>query len=70
MAGSLHASKWRNPYSTRVYDLDTSLQLYKEHVQNTPELMGDLESLRDKQLSCWCADGNFCHGKILLDLLN
>ena len=67
--GELAASKWQNPYSSSVYDLRTCLKLYNEHVINTPELMNDLDSLKGCSLACWCTDGNLCHGKILLDLL-
>ena len=67
--GQIAGSKWANPYSPRVYDLQTCLELYKEHVLNTPALLNDLESLRDLSLACWCTDANLCHGKVLLDLL-
>ena len=67
--GHIAASKWQNPYSTRTFDLSTCLSMYRDHVRDTPDLIDDLESLRDLTLACWCVDGALCHGKVLLDLL-
>ena len=68
--GNIEAAKWQNPYSTSTYDLRTCLDMYREHVINTPDLVDDLESLRGCTLACWCLDGTLCHGQVLLDLLN
>lgn len=44
------------------------MRLYKEHILNTPELVGSLHELQNKILGCWCRPKR-CHGDILLELL-
>ena len=68
-AGDIEASPWQNPYSLNDYDLKTSLKLYKDHVLATPALIDNIESIRDKQLACWCSNPYLCHGKVLIDIL-
>jgi len=62
-------SKWANPFSVKKYGLDQCLELYEEHVKNSPELMNDLHELDGKVLGCWCKPSK-CHGDILVKLLN
>ena len=68
-SGNIAASKWQNPYSLNDYDLFTSLDLYKQHVLNTPALIDNIKELTNKKLSCWCHDSYRCHGYVLLELL-
>ena len=69
-SNGLEASPWQNPYSTRKFDICTALKNYKQHVMQTPALIENIGILRDKNLGCFCADGNFCHGKVLLNILD
>ncbi len=62
------ASKWKNIFEAKKYGLDQCLVLYEAHVRNTPELWNDLESLKGKELGCWCKP-NKCHGDVLIQLL-
>ena len=53
----LTESKWKNPFRMRDYNNDrkTVLNLYRNYVENTPELMVSLEELSGKRLFCWCS---------------
>ena len=62
------ASIWRNIFEAKKYGLDQCLVLYEAHVRNTPELWDNLESLKGKELGCWCQP-NKCHGDVLIQLL-
>ena len=72
-------SIWGNPY-THIKDRNTkaqfivksreeAIQKYREWIQDQPELMNQLESLRGKKLGCWCKPKS-CHGDVLIELLN
>lgn len=62
-------SKWANPYSVKKYGREECLKMYREYILNKPELLNDLESLRGKELGCWCTPDP-CHGNILVELIN
>lgn len=63
-------SKWGNPFSIgKDGDRDEVIKKYKEWILNKPELLNELESLRDRVLGCWCKP-LACHGDILVELLN
>lgn len=77
VAGTV-GSKWRNPFSTKKYSLENSLQLYENHVRAT--LYDQLDELKGCELGCWCVDNydryknvskenEFCHGHVLIRLL-
>jgi len=69
-------SIWGNPYShlpksiaeTRVSSRQEALELYREYLMNTPELLEKLPTLRNKTLGCWCKPQD-CHGDILIEVL-
>ncbi len=61
----LKKSRWANSYTIKKYgSLERVLELYEEHLLNSPKLMAALPSLKGKRLGCWCAPGR-CHGDIL-----
>jgi hypothetical protein len=73
-------SKWNNPFTSKRYGLEKSLQMYKEWVltgsnpvsgkkRKDGPLINDIEELRGKHLGCWCAPEP-CHGHILLECLS
>jgi hypothetical protein len=62
------ASIWRNIFEVKKYGLDQCLVLYEAHVRQTPELWDQLETLKGKELGCWCKP-NKCHGDVLIKLL-
>lgn len=62
-------SKWGNPFSLKKYSLEKSLELYEDHVINTPSLINSLDELQGKELGCWCKPSG-CHGDVLIKLLN
>jgi len=59
-------SKWANPFTLSQYGI-SSLEMYENHVRNSPELMDSLSELTGKILGCWCKPGP-CHGDILIKL--
>jgi hypothetical protein len=61
------------------------VDLFREWVENRPgsvtsmlkdgdfmraRLLGRLESIRGKDLACWCKPGDHCHADVLLELAN
>jgi hypothetical protein len=78
VAGST-GSVWQNPfpvaklnkiYKTGVvrYNLDQSLELYRQHIEQNPDLLNRLGELDGKVLGCWCKP-NKCHGDVLAKLV-
>ena len=65
----LKQSKWANPYIIGEYTRDESCDLYEQYVRNGP-LWNDLEELDGLTLACWCGENQWCHVKILINLLN
>ncbi len=63
-------SIWGNPFIVGKHGtLDEVLEKYKQHVLNTPLLRGELMSLNNKALGCWCHPKK-CHGDVLVELIN
>lgn len=62
-------SKWSNPYSVKKYGRDKCLEMYEQHIKDTPELLKSLKELQGKTLGCWCHP-EACHGHVLQKLLN
>ena len=62
-------SKWANLPNVKKVGLKKSLELYEEHIRNTPELWDALDELEGKILGCWCKPEP-CHGDILIKLMN
>jgi uncharacterized protein (UPF0335 family) len=67
-------SKWANPYNLNEYDLNTSLTMYKLHI-NESGLIEDIDELRGKNLGCFCVHKvdkgrPVCHAQVLADLLH
>ena len=43
-----YKSKWFNPFSVKKYGREQCLELYENHLRNTPELYDCLEELKGK----------------------
>lgn len=68
---NLPQSIWANPFIIgRDGTRDEVVLQYKLWIQNQPELLKQLPSLKNKVLACWCDSDQNCHGKVLLDLAN
>ena len=65
-------SKWHNPFSTKKYGLDKSLELFEDYLLNNKTLLKDIKELKGKDLCCWCKNEGHepCHGDLLLKLAN
>lgn len=62
-------SKWGNPFAVgKDGTREEVIHKYKEYILSKPELLKDLNELRDKVLGCWCKP-KACHGDILVLLL-
>lgn len=61
-------SKWANPFNVKKYGRDECLKLYKQYIQDSPDLRAALPELKGKILGCWCHPDK-CHGDILCELL-
>ena len=68
----LPKSKWHNPFTLKAYNNDVAqvLQLYRNHVEKSPNLIKSLPELTGKNIGCWCKikGGEPCHGDILVEL--
>lgn len=62
-------SKWGNPFIIGKHgDRQTVIDLYREYLLGTPELLGALGELRGKRLGCHCWP-QACHGQVLVELV-
>ena len=65
-------SIWANPFRIRKDDPDHSrekvLDLYRDYIYRSPELLSQLHTLQGKTLGCWCHPEP-CHGDIILELI-
>ena len=59
-------SKWGNPFSTA--DAGRVQAVTRFAAEIAPSL--PVEELRGKDLACWCATSQMCHGDILLEMAN
>lgn len=62
-------SKWANPFPVKKYGREKSLEMYEQHILETPALRAALPELRGKTLGCWCHPEP-CHGDVLLRLVD
>jgi hypothetical protein len=78
-------SRWGNPYKVEPafegdgiklpeITAETAVVLFRERWQRTlnnfPSMRERLETLRGKNLACWCRPGAPCHADVLLELAN
>lgn len=65
-------SVWGNPFTVQEFGRDRCIEMYREYIvrrlEQEPELVAQLLSLRGKRLGCFCKPQR-CHGDILLDLI-
>jgi DNA-binding transcriptional ArsR family regulator len=64
------ASVWANPFTVEEHGRERAVELYREYILNTPELIARLGELRGKVLACWCKPDEDCHGDVLIELLS
>lgn len=68
----LPRTKWGNPISLVACNNDKAecLRRYKAYIHKRTDLISSLHELKGKRLGCWCDDQEFCHAKVLADLVN
>lgn len=75
-------SKWGNPFS-HIKNRSTlakfivgtrkeAIESYRDYITNGEgkHLLKDLHELKDKTLGCFCAPNKYCHGYILIELID
>lgn len=66
-------SKFANPYTVKAYGLEKAIELYRIHLKKQITegkiTQGDLDELKGKNLGCWCAPGDPCHAKVIMEFL-
>lgn len=75
----IRASKWGNPWvvgkplfrNGPIPSVEKILDLYRERVTGSPDLLAALPELVGKKLACWCKHRGDepCHGDVLVALL-
>ena len=61
-------SAWFNPYHGLVKkgERDKAIELFKNHLLSSPELLAKLPTLKGKVLGCWCYPSP-CHCSVLIE---
>ena len=62
-------SKWFNPFTEKKHGRYECLELYKNYLLKSDDLINNLSELKGKVLGCW-RKPNKCHGDIILELVN
>jgi hypothetical protein len=63
-------TKWGNPFAIGSdRNRFEVIGMYRTYIASDQSLMHELETLRGKDLACWCAPAP-CHADILLELAN
>lgn len=62
-------SIWGNPYQIGVDGTRSEvIELYRQYIYSSPELLSQLHTLKDKTLGCYCKP-KACHGDVLVSLV-
>ncbi len=65
-------SIWGNPFTVKEMGREAAIEAYREYItkqlEQRPELVTALLTLRGKRLGCFCKP-QACHGDVLLDLI-
>lgn len=62
-------SPWVNFFHYATPDRKKNLQLYESYIRSSDQLRSKLYSLKGKRLGCFCENHEFCHGSVLLKLV-
>lgn len=64
----LAQSIWANPFAIDGQTTrNQAIELFREHLENRPDLLARIHELKGKRLGCWCKP-KACHGDILARL--
>jgi hypothetical protein len=63
-------SKWGNPYSLETYSREKAIAMYREYLTKGKGKSLPVETLRGKNLACYCAPDQACHADVLLEIAN
>lgn len=72
-------SRWGNPFSVYEHGQRGAVTKFRDWLDgayadiypiNRQWVLGNIEHLRGKNLSCWCAKGEACHADVLMELAN
>ena len=65
--------RFGNPFSVEEHGREQAIQMYEAWIQQPDQqslLIDARETLRGKNLGCWCRPGLACHADVLLRLMN
>jgi hypothetical protein len=58
---------WGNPFKVEDYGRDRAIELYIEHLSNSPDLVARIRrDLAGRDLACFCPLDEACHADVLL----
>ena len=63
-------SKWGNPFSVVEYGQAKSVAMYRSYLLNGKGKKLPVQSLRGKNLACFCKLSEPCHADVLLEIAN
>ena len=63
----LQPSPWGNPFKVRDHGLARAVDLYRQHVRDTPFFRRKVDHLEGKRLLCHCRPGAACHADVLIE---
>ena len=63
-------SKWGNPFKIgKDGNRKEVIDKYEKYIRKKPELLKDLDELKNKKLGCFCFPPFPCHGQVLIKLM-
>lgn len=63
-------SKWGNPYNLETHGREVAIAMYREFLISGKGRMLPIETLRGKNLACFCELDQACHADVLLEIAN
>ena len=67
-------TKWGNVFSVRLYGRHGAVARFGDYIGHSNSSLGfnvdDIQTLKGKNLACWCSLSQECHADILLEIAN
>lgn len=66
-------SRWGNPFAVGdpgVPDRETAVARHRAWAATDPPELAEVETLRGRDLACWCPLDGPCHADVLIELAN
>lgn len=63
-----HHYGWKH---RKIQNVEEAIMAFRDHLPTILSQFGiSLETLRGKNLACWCKEGEACHADVLLEMAN